>query len=271
MKKLIALLFPLVLCLTPAHGDGINVPASAVGTATIGQIPGTTTNDNAAAGKVGEFVQTVITTGAATVTFTNASPTVVTWTAHPYAINASGVVATGAINFTNSGGALPTGVSAATNYYFVPTDANSGRIATSVANALAGTFVNTSSTGTGTQTGTAAALLSTGSAIDIAGLALTAGDWQCNGSFGIVPAGSTVTTIIQEWINSTSVSPPSIVNRSAYFLLPVTLATGSIAQLPLSNGRFSFSATSNVFLSSNVTFSISTNTGFGEISCTRMR
>lgn len=59
----------------------------------------------------------------------------------------------GPIRPSNSGGALPTGLSAGTDYYWIAIDANIGQLALSRANALAGTPVVTFSTdGTGTQT-----------------------------------------------------------------------------------------------------------------------
>lgn len=87
-------------------------------------------------------------TSNSTVTVTSASPGVVSWSAH-------GLVAESIVFFTNSGGALPTGLTASTQYYVCKGATlltNSFAVATSRANALAGTCVNTSSTGTGTQT-----------------------------------------------------------------------------------------------------------------------
>jgi Protein of unknown function (DUF3383) len=58
----------------------------------------------------------------------------------------------GPIELTNSGGALPTGFSTLTDYWVIRVDANTLQIATSLANALAGTAVTFSADGTGTQT-----------------------------------------------------------------------------------------------------------------------
>lgn len=61
----------------------------------------------------------------------------------------------GPFQFTNSGGALPGGIAAATNYWVIHTtgmDADHFEIATTLANALAGTFVDITDAGTGTQT-----------------------------------------------------------------------------------------------------------------------
>lgn len=65
-------------------------------------------------------------------------------TAHGYTTGLVGQV-------TNSGGALPTGISAVTDYYIVVIDANTVKLATSYANALAGTTI-TCSGGSGTNT-----------------------------------------------------------------------------------------------------------------------
>lgn len=61
------------------------------------------------------------------------------------------------VQFTTST-TLPTGISAATDYYVVPISANTYKVATSLANALAGTVVAYTDTGTGNQTATPVAL-----------------------------------------------------------------------------------------------------------------
>lgn len=187
----LALFLSFWLGIAPALADSSFVAPTATGTAATGQIPGSATNDSANAGNVGENATAAAwSLISATNTFTNASPTVVTWTGHPYPINPSGITAVGVYTVTNSGGALPTGLSAATNYYFLPIDANTGHIATSVANALAGTFVNASSTGTGTQTGHAYALPTSNTVITIAALSLTGGSWDISGSNIFLPGAT---------------------------------------------------------------------------------
>lgn len=53
---------------------------------------------------------------------------------------------------------LPAGLATSTNYYVIPMTVNTFRVATSAANALAGTFVDVSTVGTGTHTFTATTL-----------------------------------------------------------------------------------------------------------------
>lgn len=58
----------------------------------------------------------------------------------------------GPVRVSNSGGGLPSGLTAGTDYWWIKVDANHGRLATSLANALSGTFINFTTNGTGTQT-----------------------------------------------------------------------------------------------------------------------
>lgn len=79
-----------------------------------------------------------------TATISIASPAVVTKTAHG--------LATGDQVYLQTTGALPTGLSANTTYYVIYVDANTFRLATSLANAQAGTAINTSGSQSGTHT-----------------------------------------------------------------------------------------------------------------------
>ncbi len=58
----------------------------------------------------------------------------------------------GPFQVSNAGGALPTGLAAATDYWVIVIDANTFKLATSLANAIAGTNLAISTNGTGTQT-----------------------------------------------------------------------------------------------------------------------
>jgi hypothetical protein len=55
------------------------------------------------------------------------------------------------VQVSNSGGALPAGLSAATDYYVVKYDADNFRLATTLTNAWAGTVINITGAGTGTH------------------------------------------------------------------------------------------------------------------------
>ncbi len=56
------------------------------------------------------------------------------------------------VRFTNSGGALPANLSTNTDYWLVRQSATTAKVATSVSNAIAGTFVAHGDNGTGTHT-----------------------------------------------------------------------------------------------------------------------
>jgi hypothetical protein len=58
----------------------------------------------------------------------------------------------GPVQVSNSGGGLPAGLAAATNYWVIRVDADHVSFATSLANALAGTAIDLTTNGTGTQT-----------------------------------------------------------------------------------------------------------------------
>lgn len=85
-------------------------------------------------------------TGSATVTITIASPGVVSLTSHG--------LSTGDKVYLTTTGALPTGLSASTTYYVVKVDANSFKLTSSYANAVATTptVINTSGSQSGTHT-----------------------------------------------------------------------------------------------------------------------
>lgn len=61
------------------------------------------------------------------------------------------------VQFTTST-TLPTGISAATDYFVVPISATTYKVATTLANAIAGTYVAYTDTGTGNQTATPVAI-----------------------------------------------------------------------------------------------------------------
>lgn len=58
----------------------------------------------------------------------------------------------GLVNVSNAGGALPGGLAAATSYWAIRVDADTFKLATSLANAYAGVAIDITSDGTGTQT-----------------------------------------------------------------------------------------------------------------------
>lgn len=216
----------------------------------------------------------------ATVTISNASPGVVTWNSHGLSLAAPVFFATT--------GALPTGLTAAvkstgaqispntyqsnpTLYYVIPVDTNTFQVATSIANAIAGTAVNTSSAGSGTHTAFANAMVPTGcvgemiyKTIEIAdGVAATSGTeaawiemdvttgvWQVGGVYGIY--GDSGTPTFTDWHATVGYSV------SGGFLT-ITSPYGGINAAHIStnqsNGLVLPFAQQPIFLTSNTTLS----------------
>lgn len=198
---MIRLLLAFALFVTPVwaqEGRPVGPNPTATGQAATGQIPGTLTNDSASASNVGEIISSNGDGNSTTATITIASPAVVTMAGHVL----NGIAA---VVFTTSG-ALPTGITAGTTYYTGPstTAGNTFNIATTVANASAGTFINTSGSQSGTQTGTGAVVLVTNTSIDVGGVSLTAGNWQVWVKADYATAISTITTGADVSLSTTS-------------------------------------------------------------------
>ena len=88
--------------------------------------------------------------GTATVTITIATPGIVTWTAH-------GLNTGQKLQLTTTG-ALPTGLTASTTYFAIRESADTFSLATTLANAAAGTKIATSGSQSGTHTAVACAI-----------------------------------------------------------------------------------------------------------------
>jgi hypothetical protein len=74
-------------------------------------------------------------------------------TANTLTITAHGIPANhGAVRLSNAGGALPGGLAIDTDYWVIVVDANTVKLATSAANAIAGTAIDLTSVGTGAHT-----------------------------------------------------------------------------------------------------------------------
>lgn len=97
----------------------------------------------------------------------------------------------GPLQVSNSGGALPTGLVAVTDYWVIKIDANTFYLATTIANALAGTHLSISTNGTGTQT-----ISDTASTRRVAAHGLHTGDgpFQLTNSGGALPTGLSAAT-----------------------------------------------------------------------------
>ncbi len=95
-----------------------------------------------------QLIYEVSTYANSAVTITIATPGVVTWAAH-------GLTTGQRIQITTTG-ALPTGLTASTTYFWTTIDANSGKLSTTLVNCAAGTYIATTGSQSGVHTMTGA-------------------------------------------------------------------------------------------------------------------
>lgn len=153
-------------------------------TAAQGQIPGTTTNDSAAAGNVGEIIASIgLQNSTATITFTNGSAVIADSTACTAGATTGCVGIGSAINLTTTG-SLPTNFSAGgTNVYFVSATGFTPGTSYELATTPTGTPITAGSAGSGTQSRVNGTIGSTtGGFFTVAAVSLTAGQWSCAGT-----------------------------------------------------------------------------------------
>lgn len=233
---------------------------------------GTAAADQTAAGRIGEYQEVncgIPAASGASVAFTNASPTVGTWTAHPFAQTNVGFSNAYACPFTITANA-PTGLSTATNYWAVPIDANTFRVATSAANAAAGTFANTSAT-SATANLTNSIALSTTAGLAPVMLKLTAGDWDCQGSAIRVLGATTSVTNMQTGISSSSTA---IGGLGTFFDFETAANVMTATNNPVHvtpTVRLNLSSATAEYLVALDTFTVSTDTVSGFMRCRRTR
>lgn len=190
----------------------------------------------------------------ATATVTIAAPAVVTFTGH--GLNPlSNVCTAGRFSTT---GSLPTGLVAGTTYYAVAIDANTFNLATSVANALAGTFITTTGSQSGTHTWDTRPDLATGTSQDLAAILLPAGTWDINAA-GHFAAASTSTTVVNYnlSLSLTSATPSRIMGRFAsqqFSVAGTALGTAEYNVFHIPPYRYTFGSPTIIHLVGNSTF-----------------
>lgn len=273
---------------TPTTGDIVTY-SSATGQA----IVGAGYNANQIPGRV---------PATSTVTITNASPGVVTWNSH-------GLLANTPVFFKTTG-SLPAGLTAAvpsvgtpvsansfvrnpTLYYVVGSSitTNTFTVATSIANAKAGTAVNTSSAGSGTQSCVANALAPTGcigetiwSALDIPTavanttsvpviwntLSLTPGIWWLGGNVAFYGPGGT--TVFDNWHSNLNYGVGTQLSTSPYdsiVAFHVTTNGSNGIVHPYTPEQIYLTSTTTINAVGQATFSGGTSVIYGKIWATR--
>jgi hypothetical protein len=197
---------------------------------------------------------------AATATFTNGSAVIgVTQTLQAGAI----------VNFTNSGGALPTNFVAGTPYYVLPAGLSGTQIEVS-ATPFDGAIV-AGSAGTGTQTAHTEVAMTSTSVYNLATLQVTPGDWDCEGNISMDGTSSPV-TFENGWISTISATqPPDPGIHGAESSMAVgTAITGLQLNLAIKRFRALVSVPTVIYLSGTATFSGGSMLGYGQLDCRRM-
>ncbi len=254
-----ALLFALGLLLSS--------PAFAQVSGTLSMPPvGTKTNDNASAGFFGEIIEAncAVATSGASVAFTNATPTVGTWSGSPW--SGTGTF-TCPMNITAN---APTGLSTGTNFWVVPINATTFHVATSAANAIAGTFAATTGASS-TANLTTTALITTTNTFNLGAVALTAGDWDCSASIIYNPAAATSVTNLEQGISQTSATQGAFGTFTDFETAANVMTATSSPVFATPTVRESLSATTNVFSVTTTIFTVSTNAASSDLRCRRAR
>lgn len=109
--------------------------------------------------------------------------------------------------------------------------------------------------------------LSSGVSANVCSLSVTAGDWDITGNMITTPAGSTTTTTAAAGLNTTTAALPAV----PFYGQIGTAGAGIPSSPPIPTQRFTFSATTTVFLVANVQFAVSTMTGSCYIGARRRR
>lgn len=213
----------------------------------------------APSGGGGDHFETALSALAASanVTMTIAAPCVVTFTGH--GLNPLSNVCT-ACHFTTSG-ALPTGITASTTYYAVAIDANTLNVASSVANALAGTFIATSGSQSGVHSCDFRASMVTlpgGGSQDFAAILCPAGTYILNAAGHFAPASNSTTVVNYNLsISLTSATPSRIMGRFAsqqFSVAGTALGSAEYNVFHIPAYRFTFGSPTIVYLVGNATF-----------------
>ena len=118
--------------------------------------------------------------------------------------------------------------------------------------------------------GSAVSQPSSGTAINVTSVTLTAGDWDCEGSVITNPAGTTTTSRYFGGMSTTSITLPTAPG-GGYATTGAAQAAGVPESLALVRTQFQSSSSQTIYLVANATFATSTMSHYGQISCRRVR
>jgi hypothetical protein len=112
--------------------------------------------------------------------------------------------------------------------------------------------------------------MTTGTAVGVTSISLTAGDWDVSGVFATIPAATTTTSYVGAGISTVANTLPAA-NTGARSILSVTSAASVGNELATPTFRISLASTTTVYLIGYAQFATSTMTGNGFIRARRVR
>lgn len=129
---------------------------------------------------------------------------------------------------------------------------------------------NAGSVGEYTTSSASGVSLTTGTSANVTSISLTAGDWDVTGVVNVVPAGTTNLLAYQASISTVSATLNPTVGYTTSILSSVPAGTGA-PNLAAPVARVTLTATTTVYLVTNVAFNTSTCTAGGMIRARRVR
>jgi hypothetical protein len=106
---------------------------------------------------------------------------------------------------------------------------------------------------------------------DVTLLSLTAGDWDCSGSVGFQPAGTTTVSGLQGFISTVSnTSPSAFADNIGFAVLTASLTTGQVQILTVPTTRFNIGSTTTIYLGALASFGVSTMNAPGMLRCRKV-
>lgn len=115
--------------------------------------------------------------------------------------------------------------------------------------------------------------ITTATPINIASVALTAGDWECRGQISRTFTATTSFTQLSASLSTTTGTIGSPALGTQRFIASAANVPGTTVgpSSDIGPSRFSLNAGATVFLVASDTFTASTNAGFGYVACRRAR
>lgn len=116
-----------------------------------------------------------------------------------------------------------------------------------------------------------AVVLTTATTVNVTSISLTAGDWDVSGNVVIAAAATTVATVCQAAISSSTGALPTLPGAGAFNIWQGSFTGAANLALPTGMTRISLAVTTIIFLVAQATFTTSTAGAYGFIGARRVR